>query len=83
MGKLIDNLDLRWQSVGTIIEKPKEPKPADDFPDCALKSDPFFGTILIIGLSIGVGLVTGGYGFFPFLIWALWMGLKPFNNPRP
>lgn len=81
MRKLIDKLDLRGPPVGTIIEpRPKPKKP--EGPNCALESDPVFGVILIIGLSIGVGGVTGGWGFFPFLIWALWMGLKPFEPLR-
>jgi hypothetical protein len=78
----IKSLDLRpilGPPVGTIINRPQPPK-APDRPNCALASDPFVGTFLILALSVGVGLVTGGYGFFPFLIWALWMGLKPFKN---
>lgn len=81
MGRLIDKLDLRGPPIETIIEpRPKPKKP--ERPSCALESDPVFGTILIIELSIGVGVVTGGWGFFPFLIWALWMGFKPFESLR-
>lgn len=44
---------------------------------CALDDDPVFGWVLIIALSICVGAVTRGIGFFPFLVWAIWMGSKP------
>lgn len=54
----------------------------DSRPNCALDSDPWFGTFLIAVLSICVGAVTKGWGFLPFLIWALWMGLKPFDPKR-
>lgn len=46
----------------------------------AMDDDPVFGSILIIVLSLGVGVVTHGIGFFPFLIWALWLGFKPYRS---
>lgn len=65
----------------SLAKHGSEIKP-EPYPNCALESDPWFGSFLIIALSLIVGAVTKGWGFFPFLIWALWMGLKPFDHPR-
>lgn len=75
MGKLINNLDLR----GPTDWRPSSPSSSRP-PNSSLESDSVFGTILLIVLSLVVGGVTHGYGFFPFLIWGLWLGLKPFDS---
>lgn len=74
MGKRINELDLTGRPQPVIHRPPQRREP-----NCPLESDPFFGSFLIIILSFGVGAVTGGWGFIPFLAWALWMGCKPYR----